>query len=233
MRDVLCACLPNMVDRYLVYMARPSLKERYYATYGNPVNKKRKSQAFTRWQIDAIADCQQEHHALATKIAAAAGLRPHELLSLRKAEERPADPQPCDPNKFKGRNGALYTVIGKFGFSPLGGAWRCRSVLIPKALAANLEQLRREEPFEIISRGTSYLSLYTIGGGRPWSASFSRASDRALLRPAGATGLRHTYAQERLSELQLTAGISYLHALSIIAQEMGLDSTESVENMLV
>ena len=175
------------------------------------------SRAYTPWQIREIAAHQTPHNALATEIAAAAGLRAHELLTLRPAHERPADPRPARDDKFAVReqreNAQRYTVVGKGGL--------CREVSIPGHLVDRLEATRLAEPQRVTDRGVYYQSHYAIGGGNAWSASFTRASGRALEWSTGAHGVRHTYAQERMSELQLAAGLSYRDALQTVSQEMG------------
>lgn len=158
----------------------------------------KRSISYTRDQVAAIADCQNEMHGLSTKIALAAGLRAHELLTLRLARERPADGQPSAKEKFSVREGVLYTVIGKFGFTQRGGNWLCRHVLLPSSLAAELETLRLAEPKDLVDRGTRYSMLYAIGGGQRWSNSFSQASNAALGRSNGANGLRQVYVTPML-----------------------------------
>lgn len=51
--------------------------------------------AYTPQQAELIASAQTPHNALATEIAHAAGLRAHELLTLRPVAERAADPRPA------------------------------------------------------------------------------------------------------------------------------------------
>lgn len=171
------------------------------------------SRAYSRWQINEIASHQTDKNALATEIAAAAGLRAHELLTLRLANERPADERPTRDEKFAVREGERYTVHGKGGLT--------REVLIPRELAQRLEESRLSTPQRITDRGVYYSSHYNVGGGNAWSASFTRASQRAIEWSSGAHGMRHTYAQERMSELQLAAGLDYRDALEVVSQEMG------------
>ncbi|MGP5714075.1 hypothetical protein ACTXPD_19015, partial [Vreelandella alkaliphila] len=73
------------------------------------------SRAYTPAQISAISDRQTDKNALATQIAHAAGLRAHEILTLRRADERPADVRPTRDEKFAVRQGERYTVVGKGG----------------------------------------------------------------------------------------------------------------------
>jgi integrase len=170
------------------------------------------SRAYTPAQISAITERQTDKNALATEIAHAAGLRAHEILTLRRADERPADARPTRDEKFAVRQGERYTVVGKGGL--------CREVLIPHELANRLEATRLEQPERVTDRGVYYQSNYAIGGGQRWSNSFSQASNVALGRSTGAHGLRHSYAQERMGELQRD-GLSYRDALQVVSQEMG------------
>lgn len=171
------------------------------------------SRSYTREQVAAIAERQTDKNALATQIAHAAGLRAHELLTLRLASERPADARPARDEKFAIREkGERYTVIGKGGL--------CREVMIPRELAERLENTRLAEPQRVTDRGVHYQSHYAIGGGQRWSNSFSQASNAALGQSTGGHGLRHSYAQERMGELQRD-GLSYRDALEVVSQEMG------------
>lgn len=178
--------------------------------------------AYTPQQAALIAAAQTPHHALATDIAHAAGLRAHELLTLRPADERAADPRPAMDSKFAGREGERYTVQGKGGL--------IREVLIPANLAARLEARRLDAPRLATDRGIHYQSAYDIGGGQRWSNSVSAASERVLGWSTGAHGLRHSYAQERMAELQRT--LTRTDALETVSQEMGHFRPEITETYL-
>ena len=114
--------------------------------------------------------------------------------------------------------------------------WQCPphaprlAVLLPHALAIRLEATRRDEPERITDRGIHYQSCYDIGGGQRWSNSVSAASERVLGWSTGAHGLRHAYAQERMSELQYT--LSRDRALETVSQEMGHFRPEITETYL-
>jgi len=170
------------------------------------------SRSYTPDQVAAVADRQHEPNALATQIAHAAGLRAHELLTLRPAHERPADERPAREEKFQGREGERYTVVGKGGL--------CREVQLPRDLADRLEATRLPEPQTVTDRGVHYQQHYAIGGGQRWSNSWSQASNAALGWSNGAHGVRHSYAQERMGELQ-RGGLAYRDALQVVSQEMG------------
>lgn len=169
------------------------------------------SRSYTNEQIQMVVNAQTERNALATEIAHAAGLRAHELHTLQRLDERTSDPRPALEEKFYGREGERYTVEGKGGL--------IREVLIPKHLSERLEERRFEHPQQIVDRGVNYTTHYNINGGNRWSSSFSSASNRALNWSTGAHGLRHSYAQERMSELQKS--MPYEKALEVVSQEIG------------
>lgn len=182
-----------------------------------------KSRAYTDRQVEMVAAKQQAPNALATKISYAAGLRAHELLTLARCDERSTDKRPANDFKWQSRDGVLYTVQGKGGL--------IRQVLLPANLATELELHRRAQPVTVRDRDINYLSRYNIAGGQRWSNSFSAASKRALDWSRGAHGLRHSYAQQRMYELQmqgLTRGI----ALETVSQEMGHFRPEITETYL-
>ena len=178
--------------------------------------------AYTPEQAQRIAAAQSEYHGLATRIAHAAGLRAHELLTLRRGDERAPDPRPTLDSKWQGRDGVIYTVQGKGGL--------VREVMMPHDLAARLEATRRDEPERITDRGIHYQSHYAIGGGQRWSNSVSAASERVLGWSTGAHGLRHSYAQERMNELQYS--LNRERALETVSQEMGHFRPEITETYL-
>jgi integrase len=172
-----------------------------------------KSRSYTLAQVELIANAQSARNQLATKIAYAAGLRAHELLTLQRKEERAASSHRTWSNhRFLGREGKIYTVIGKGGL--------IREVLIPIELATALEKMRLDSPVKVKDRNIHYLKYYDINGGKNWSNSFTTASLRVLERSNGAHGLRHSYAQDRMEELQ-QKGIFYQEALGIVSNEMG------------
>jgi Phage integrase family. len=171
------------------------------------------SRAYTREQVKMIASAQNERNALSTEIAHSAGLRAHELFTLKRIDERDPDERPALSEKFSGRDrdGERYTVRGKGGL--------IREICIPKDLAERLEKQRLEQGKNIKDRGVNYTTNYEIGGGKNWSNSFSAASNRELNWSAGAHGLRHSYAQDRMRELQTR--MNYSTALEVVSQEMG------------
>ncbi len=182
------------------------------------------TRSYTASQIERIASAQSERNALATQIAHCAGLRAHELLTIRPASEQKASThREWTPERFTGRDGERYTVEGKGGL--------VREVLLSKELAARLEATRLVEPRPVVDREVNYTQYYDIGGGRAWSQSFSAASQRELGFSTGAHGLRHSYAQERMEELQRN-GMNYDDAKGTVAQEVGHFASDTTEAYL-
>ncbi|MGM3159164.1 site-specific integrase (plasmid) [Dickeya undicola] len=179
--------------------------------------------AYTAAQVARIAAAQMTSHALATRIAYAAGLRAHELHTLARLDEQPANNRPVTDSKWLGRDGVAYSVHGKGGL--------IREIRLPAPLAAELEQVRRPTPATVTDRGVHYTSRYALGGGHRWSNSFSAAAARSLGWSAGAHGVRHSYAQERMRELQ-AQGLAREMALTTVSQEMGHFRPEITETYL-
>ena len=182
------------------------------------------TRSYTPAQVERIASAQSEINGLATRLAYHAGLRAHELLTLRPAGERSASGhRQWSADRFAGREGVRYTVVGKGGL--------VREVLLTRELAAAVEARRLEEPRLVVDRGVQYVQCYTIGGGRSWSQSFSSASRRELGFSNGGHGLRHSYVQERMDELQ-RRGMAYEQARATVAQEVGHFAGETTEAYL-
>ena len=179
------------------------------------------TRSYTPAQVERIASAQSETNGLATRLAYHAGLRAHELLTLRPAGERSASGhRQWSADRFAGREGVRYTVVCKGGL--------VREVLLTRELAAAVEARRLEEPRLVVDRGVQYVQCYTIGGGRSWSQSFSSASRRELGFSNGGHGLRHSYVQERMDELQ-RRGMAYEQARATVAQEVGHIAGETTE----
>ncbi len=182
------------------------------------------TRSYTVAQVERIATAQSERNRLATLIAHDAGLRAHELFTLRPAGEQSASAhRQWSEDRFAGRTGRLYTVQGKGGL--------VREVMLANHLASRLEERRLAESKQVTDRGVHYLQFYDIGGGRAWSQSFSAASKRALGFSNGAHGLRHSYAQNRMRELQ-ASGMTYDEAKGVVAQEVGHFAKDTTEAYL-
>lgn len=179
------------------------------------------SRNYSAEQVREIIACQTERNGFSTELAFEAGLRAHELLTILPASDRPMSDRPADSEKF--RDGVRYTVVGKGGL--------CREVSIPQHLAERLELRRLVEPIDRVDRRVHYRIHYDLGGGQSWSQSFSEASNRALGFSNGAHGLRHSYAQSRLLEVQVKTGDAE-RSKRIISQELGHFRAEITDTYL-
>lgn len=171
------------------------------------------SRVYTSEQLRAICQKQRDRYSLGTEIAVSAGLRASELLTILPAQERPASShREWSSHRFEGREGKLYTVIGKGGL--------VTEKLVPNDLAERLEARRLEMPQVIRDRGINYTRHYDLAGGKKWSEDFSRASNETLSFSLGGHSARHVFAQQRESELQ-SRGYSIEEARGIVSQELG------------
>lgn len=173
--------------------------------------RRRGGRAYTVQQVRMVAAAQNARNGLSTRIAHTAGLRAHELFTLARPDDQPPDIRPARPEKFAGRPGRDYTVVGKGGL--------VRLVRLPDDLAERLEERRRDKPVRLTDRGIHYTSRYDVAAGTAWGASFTGASKRALGWTRGAHGMRHSYAQERMRELQRL--LRRPDALEVVSQELG------------
>jgi len=214
-RHAIQAMMQHLTNKLDVKTHLPSVKSDYQQILT--------SRSYTTQQVAMVAEAQRDINSLSTQIAHAAGLRGHELLTLRRIEERDPSSRPALAEKFQGREGERYTVKGKGGL--------VREVCIPKHLAQQLEARRLESPIKVTDRTVHYAQHYDINGGKKWSSSFTQASNRALGWSTGAHGLRHSYAQERMHELQ-SAGMNRNLALEVVSQEMGHFRPEITETYL-
>lgn len=214
-RHAIQAMMQHLTHKLDVKAHLPSVKSDYQQILT--------SRSYTTQQVAMVAEAQRDMNSLSTQIAHAAGLRGHELLTLRRIEERDPSSRPALAEKFQGREGERYTVKGKGGL--------VREVCIPKHLAQQLEARRLESPIKVTDRTVHYAQHYDINGGKKWSSSFTQASNRALGWSTGAHGLRHSYAQERMHELQ-SAGMNRNLALEVVSQEMGHFRPEITETYL-
>lgn len=178
------------------------------------VERIQRARAYTAAQIELVQSAQSERTSLSTRLAQAAGLRAEELLTIRPYSERsPSAHREWSAARYAAREDwARYTVKGKGGL--------VREVRFPPALAAALEARRLETPRTVTDRGVRQEIAYDLIGGKSFSNVFSREAHKQLGWSEGAHGLRHSYAQTRMDELQ-QAGYRYREALGIVSQELG------------
>lgn len=174
--------------------------------------------AYTPDQVRMIQSHLTKALAFSTEISYRCGLRAHELLTIRRMDEKQPDrrfhkdgTEKRTPWKFADRDGEAYVVTGKGGLT--------REIRIPSDLAERLEKLRLPEARRVTDRGIYYRQHYDVVGGKRFTDCFRRASIRALGWSTGAHGLRHSYAQERIRELQFHC--KYDLSKETVSQELG------------
>ena len=165
---------------------------------------------------------QREPMRLTSEIVSDAGLRAAEVLTLRRLDRVPDDDpargkmarRPWDEQRWEGRDGVRYLVIGKNGLP--------REIVLRADLADRLEARHLDVPREITDRDVRISQHYNIPGGQAWSQSFTDAAHRALGagNSPGGHALRHAFAHDRMDFL-LDQGLPHTAAEERIAQEMG------------
>ena len=191
-------------------------KKTHSARAGSKKQLKETSRAYSDDQVKTIAmSFEKERERLAILLMRDAGLRVHEMYSLRRVDEgKPVTAQRDwreDRHLHRGE-GVKYIVTGKGGLT--------REVVISKSLAERLEKLRNDKPVKVKDRGVNYRQRYNLLAGNSLSKAFTRASKRELGFSTGAHGFRHSYAQSRMSVL-LSKGLSAKNAKHIVSQELG------------
>ncbi len=200
------------------------LLPRIKSTYSGGRHLAKQSRAYTRDQVEFICSKLSRRTALVTRIAYVAGLRGHELYSLKRRSERaPSAHRKWSNDRFAGRAGVIYTVKGKNGL--------VREVLIPTQLAKELELRRLPEPVTLRNRGINYPQHYDITAGQCFSHIFTKASVKCLGWSTGAHGLRHGYAQVRMDELH-TGRFTRQERMEIVSQELGRFRSDIVKAYL-
>jgi len=177
--------------------------------------------AYSRDQIQEIANHQSITYELITEVAHSAGLRASEVNTLRPAVEFPATiPESrvsqLVETRWEGRDGIPYTVTGKGGLE--------REVVIPHDLSDRLEAFRLDEPRAIHSvrgeDGREFEQHYDLPSGEQWSKDFTEKSNELFGWSHGAHGLRHSFARERVQELQ-QQGFTWDQSRLAVSQELG------------
>ena len=156
---------------------------------------------------------------LSIAIAAAAGLRGMELVSIAPMPARVISPRDWHAGLFSGREKEVrYSVHGKGGL--------VREVRLPTYLSAKLEMFRRAQPLRVSHRGAHLTSYFDLIGGHAFSSQFGRLSKRLFHWSLGGHGLRHFFAQRRRDQL-LWHAFSFEDSLSILSQELGHFSSKN------
>ena len=104
-------------------------------------------------------------------------------------------------------------VVGKGGLA--------REVMMSKHLSQQLEAKQLLDPVVTQDRRVNYAQRYDIGGGNALSSSFTKLSNKTLGFSTGLHGVRHSYAQMRLEQIQYEMKTPREVAREIVAQELG------------
>jgi integrase len=182
-------------------------------TFKSLVPTKSKKRSYTWTEVQLIVKHLSERNALSVLIAYWAGLRAHELATIRPTDlDERATHRKWRDDLFSGlKNYRVYVVTGKGGLK--------RYVAIPLYLATALEKRRIQEKV-VKDRGIYYSTIYDVGFGQALSQAFTTASKKALGKSRGIHGLRHSYAKwrfNRLLDLKITRSDCY----EIISMELG------------
>jgi integrase len=193
----------------------------FHLLYENPIpfvastiERKLTNRAYTEAQIDLLIADASEKMQFSIRVAADAGLRAMELITIAPAdwlEESTRDAWSTE--RFLGReNDVAFVVRGK------GGLYR--QVRLSPSLAEQLMMRVRPFPITVVDRKVTHKSFFDLTSGVNFSQQFSSLSKRVLGMSNGGHGLRHTFAQSRLRDL-MCRGLSFEDALRVLSNELG------------
>jgi len=170
--------------------------------------------AYLAIHIAALCKFADDELSLSIAIAADAGLRAKELLTLAPTDVLKEDRRLWHAARFTGRTEPfeIFCVGGKGGLD--------RYVAISKNLANEIHQRRRDSPREFTDREVKGEQYFNLLGGQLLSHYFSQHSLSLLGFSTGFHGLRHHFAQRRMFELQAT-GLTWDEALNVLDNELG------------
>jgi integrase len=172
-----------------------------------------KNRAYTMKQIDLLVDSASPALGMSILIAADAGLREMELITICESSFLKESGRDWKSERFTGRhNDEIFVVRGKGGLH--------RQVRLNKGLAVKLRSLRRPVAVQVNHRGAHLVSHFELIAGHQLASQFGRLSKAVLGFSHGAHGLRHTFAQRRRNEL-ICSGFSLVEAVVILSQELG------------
>lgn len=172
----------------------------------------RGGRAYSPQQLAAIREHLSPRNSLSVELCERAGLRSHEVASLRPAAEQPRSTHRSWRADLEKPGHECWSVCGKGGL--------VRHVWLDPHLAERVRATRLEAPRVITDRGIRMVQYYRLGTGQALSQAFSRASKAALGFSTGLHGTRHTFCQRELDRLQAT-GCSRGAAKEIVSQLVG------------
>jgi len=181
--------------------------------------------AYLSIHVSALCKFSDGDLSLCVAIAADAGLRAAEFLTIATIDVFDEDVRPWHGARFKGRTEPfeIFCVIGKGG--------QARRVAIAKHLAIRLHKKRLRCPRKFKDREVEGLQYFDLLGGQLLSHNFSQLSLSLLRFSTGFHGLRHHFVQRRMLELQV-AGLAWKDALQVVANETGHHSVTNTKKYL-
>lgn len=169
--------------------------------------------AYTHRQIEMLVKYAEPDLALSIAVAADAGLRGMEILTIGQLSDMHLSEREWSPDRFLGRESdARFVVRGKGGL--------CREVRLQTGLAEQVVARSLPTPQRVVHRGAHLVSHISMLGGHQFAVDFTKLSQRLLGFSNGAHGLRHSFAQKRRDEL-MCCGLSYERAILALSQELG------------
>ena len=197
----------------------PSI-EQLEAPSRSAADKPTNSRAYTDRQINEVQRYLPNRASLSAKIMRESGCRTKDLATIRLANERPLQAARLDQlhdDRFAGREDWInVTFIGKGGHE--------YESTISQGTATELRQYRLATPKTFTDRGKlknhPIKQQYNIPAGKDFSDAWRQASERSLGFNHGAHGLRHTFAQVRVEELQ-QQGFTWTQALERTSEQIG------------
>ena len=179
---------------------------------------------YSESQIALLVKRAEPELALSILLAAEAGLRDMELISLAPEHVLRPSNRDWNPDLFCGRTSdQTFSVWGKGGL--------CRSIKLSSQLAIQIADKAYPEPLIRKNRQANLTSYFDLIGGQTFSILFGRLSKRVLGFSHGSHGLRHSFAQRRRTEL-LCLGFSPEEAIDVVSQELGHFSQKNTKAYL-
>lgn len=174
--------------------------------------------------VEALLLSAHEDLRLSIELCLRSGLRAMELLTLAPTNLLSEDTRPWHPMRFHGRDNYRYfTVVGKGQLK--------RLVAVPPEIADRLDAKRLVRPERFTDRECHGIRYFDLVGGHEASYRFSKLSLETLGFSTGLHGLRHTFSQTRVVELQL-AGVAWKEAVRALSCELGHFSTANTMTYL-
>jgi integrase len=189
------------------------------------------TRAYTMAQINEIQKLLNSPKSqLACQIILESGCRAQDLASLRLDQENSianARLTKLHSDRFAGREQWVkVNFIGKGGHEYVSTISLSTAKILEKIRLENPRDFRERQQENVVAK-----QYYDLPAGKVLSTQWSRAADQALGLKRGLHGLRHSFAQERLKDMQ-RAGMVWEKALECVSQQMGHYRASEVKTYL-